>query len=83
MSFLKNMLSSDFGGHFFHFRLIFYDTESLKNDVLPMVEPLSFAVFAHFRLKPLFYNLIWRYLFHTRPLQDGMTSEDADFPGQE
>ena len=31
MGFLKNLLSSDFGGHFFHFRLIFYDTESKRN----------------------------------------------------
>ena len=31
MGFLKNLLSSDFGGHFFHFRLIFYDTESRRN----------------------------------------------------
>ena len=58
MGFLKNLLSSDFGGHFFIFGLYFMILNLEKNDVLPMVEPLSFAVFAHFRLKPLFYNII-------------------------
>ena len=58
MGFLKNLLSSDFGGHFFIFGLYFMILNLEKNDVLPMVEPLSLAVFAHFRLKPLFYNII-------------------------
>ena len=31
MGFLKNLLSSDFGGHFCHFLLIFYATESRRN----------------------------------------------------
>ena len=75
MGFLKNLLSSDFGGHFFIFGLYFMILSSEKNDILPMVEPLNFAVSAQFRLKTLFYNLIRKYLFQSRPLQDGMTSE--------
>ena len=31
MGFLKNLPSSDFGGHFFYFWLIFYDTKSRRN----------------------------------------------------
>ena len=31
MGFLKNLLSSDFGGHFFHLRLIFHETVSRRN----------------------------------------------------
>ena len=52
-------------------------------DVLPMVEFRSFAVFANFRLQPSFYNLILKFLPRIRPLQDGTTSEDENFPDQE
>ena len=51
-------------------------------DVLPMVEPRSFAVSACYRLKRLFYNLIFKFLLHTRPPEDGMTYEDEDFSNQ-
>ena len=54
MGFLKNLLSSDFGGHFFIFGLYFMILSSDEIDVLPMVEPRIFAASAYFRLKPLF-----------------------------
>ena len=53
-----------------------------ENDVLLMVELRSFAVFANFRLQPSFYNLILKILPRIRPLQDGTTSEDENFPDQ-
>ena len=56
MGFLKNLLSSDFGGHFFIFGLNFMILSTDEIDDPPMVEPRSFAVSANFRLKPLFYN---------------------------
>ena len=58
MGFLKNLLSSDFGGHFFIFDLYFMILSTDEIDVLPIVEPRSFAVSANFRLKPLLYSLI-------------------------
>ena len=59
MGFLKNLLSSDFGGDIIIFGLYFMILSTDEIDVPPMVEPRSFAVSANFRLKPLFYNLIW------------------------
>ena len=44
---------------------------------------LQASPFCNFELKPLFYNLILKFLLQTRPLQDGTTSEDADFLDQE
>ena len=55
MGFLKNLLSSDFGGHFFIFVLYFMTLSPDEIDVLPMVEPRSFAVSADFGLKPSSY----------------------------
>ena len=55
MGFLKNLLSSDFGGHFFIFVLYFMILSPDEIDVLPMVEPRSFAVSPDFGLKPSFY----------------------------
>ena len=52
-------------------------------DVLPMIELRSFAVFAYFRLQLLFYNLISKFLLRIRPLKDGTTSGDENFPDQE
>ena len=66
MGFLKNLLSSDFGGHFFIYVLYFMILSPDEIDVLPMVEPRSFAVFANFRLKLLFYNLILKFLLYIR-----------------
>ena len=54
MGFLKNLLSSDFGGHFCHFGVYFMLLSPEEIDVLPMVEPLSFAVSAYFRMKSFF-----------------------------
>ena len=56
IGFLKNLLSSDFGGHFFIFGLYFKILSSDEIDVLPMLEPRSFTVSADFRLKLLFYD---------------------------
>ena len=67
MGFLKNLLSSDFGGHFFIFVVYFMILSQDEIDVLPMVEPQSLAVSANCRLKRLFYNLILKFLLHTRP----------------
>ena len=61
MDFLKNLLSSDLSGHFFILDLYFMTLSSDEIDVLPMVEPRSFAVSAHFRLKPSFFNLILNF----------------------
>ena len=61
MDFLKILLSSDFGGHFFIFSLYFMILSPGEIDVLPMVEPRSFAVFDNFRLKLLFDNLILKF----------------------
>ena len=83
MGFLKNLLSSDFGGHFFIFDLYFMILNPNEIDVLPMVEPRSFAVSADFRLKPSFYNLILKFLLYIRPPQYGTTSEAEDVRGQE
>ena len=55
MGFLKNLLSSDFGGHFFIFVLYFMILSPDEIDVLPMVEPRIFAVSADFGLKPSSY----------------------------
>ena len=44
---------------------------------------LKASPFCNVRLKPLFYNLILKFLLQTRPLQDGTMSEDADFLDQE
>ena len=54
MGFLKNLLSSDFGGHFCHFGVYFMRLNPEEIDVLPMVEPLNFAVSANFRMKSFF-----------------------------
>ena len=56
IAFFKNLLSSDFGGHFFIFDLYFKILSPDEIHVLPMVEPWSFAVSADCRLKLLFYN---------------------------
>ena len=64
MGFLENLLSGDFGGHFSIFRLYFMLLSPDGIDVLPVVEPLSFAVFTNFILKPLFYNFISGGLVH-------------------
>ena len=55
MGFLKNLLSSDFGGHFFIFGIYFKILSPDEIDVLPMVEPRIFAVSADFGLKPSSY----------------------------
>ena len=75
MSYLRNLLSSDFGGHFSHFNLYFTLLSPEDTYILQMVEPRSFAVSACFRLKRSFYNLILKFSLHTRPPKDGMTSE--------
>ena len=64
------------------FGLYFMLVSPEENDVLLMVELRSFAVFANFRLQPSFYNLILKFLPRIRPLQDGRTSEDENFPDQ-
>ena len=56
MGFLKNLLSSDFGGHFFIFDLYFMILSPDEIDVLPMVEPRSFAGSADFRRR----SVLWR-----------------------
>ena len=61
MGFFKNLLPSDFGGHFLIFGLYFIILSPDEIDVLPMVEPRSFAVFANFGSKPLFHNLILKF----------------------
>ena len=43
------------------FGLYFMLLSQEKIDVLPMIELRSFAVFANFRLQPLFYNLISKF----------------------
>ena len=53
MGFLKNLLSSDFGGHCFIFGLYFMILSPDENDVLPMAVPRSFAIFAVFILRLL------------------------------
>ena len=63
MGFLKNLLSSDFGGHFCHFGLYFMLLSPEEIDVLPMVEPLSFAVSANFRMKSFFTIQFENFLF--------------------
>ena len=83
MGFLKNLLSSDYGGHFFIFGLYFMKLCPDEIDVLPMVEPRSFAGSADFRLKLLFYNFILKFLLYIRPSKYGTTSEAEDFRGQE
>ena len=55
IGFFKNLLSSDFGGHFFIFGLYFKILSPDEIDVLPMVEPRIFAVSADFGLKPSSY----------------------------
>ena len=52
MGFLENLLSGDFGGHFSILSLYFMLLSPDGTDVLPMVEPRSFAVFTNFILKP-------------------------------
>ena len=54
--------SSAFGGQFCHFGLYFMLLSQEEIDVLPMIELRSFAVFANFKLQPLFYNLILKFL---------------------
>ena len=44
---------------------------------------LQASSFCNFRFKPLFLNLILKFLLQTRPLQDGTTFEDEDFLDQE
>ena len=44
MGFLKNLLSGDFGGHFSILSIYFMLLSPGEIDVLPMVEPRSFAV---------------------------------------
>ena len=96
MGFLENLLSGDFGGHFFILSLYFMLLSPDGIDVLPVVEPLSFAVFTNFILKPLFYNLIsisyqaawfisnWTpfFLNFHRATQDENQDEDDDYRGQ-
>ena len=65
------------------FGLYFMLLSQKEIDVLPMIELRSFAIFANFRLQPLFYNLISKFLLCIRPLQDGTTSGDENFPDQE
>ena len=66
---------------FSNFWLIFYMILSPDEiDVLPMVEPRSFAVSANFKLKPLFYNLILKFLLRTRPPQYGTTTQVKPLP---
>ena len=64
------------------FGLYFMPLSLEEIDVLPMIELRSFAIFANFRLQPLFYNLISKFLLRIRPLQDGTTSGDENFPDQ-
>ena len=54
MGFLKNLLSSDFGGHCFIFGLYFMIVSPEEIDVLPMAVPRSFAITAEFILRLLF-----------------------------
>ena len=68
---------------FFIFGLYLRLLSQEEIDILPMIELQSFAVFANFRLQPVFYNLISKFLLRIRSLQDGMTSEDENFPYQE
>ena len=68
---------------FFIFGLYLRLLSQEEIDILPMIELQSFAVFANFRLQPLFYNLISKFLLRIRSLQDGTTSEDENFPDQE
>ena len=79
MSFLRNLLSSDFCGHSSHFNSNFTLLSPDDTNILPIVEPRSFAVSACFRLKRSFDNLILKFSLHTRPPKDGMTSEDENF----
>ena len=44
MGFLNNLLSGDFGGHFSILSIYFMLLSAGEIDVLPMVEPRSFAV---------------------------------------
>ena len=44
MGFLNNLLSGDFGGHFSILSIYFMLLSLGEIDVLPMVEPRSFAV---------------------------------------
>ena len=44
MGFLNNLLSGDFGGHFSILSIYFMLLSPGEIDVLPMVEPRSFAV---------------------------------------
>ena len=74
--------SSAFGGQFCHFGLYFMLLSQEEIDVLPMIELRSFAVFANFRLQPLFYNLISKFLLRIRPLQYRTMSGDENFPYQ-
>ena len=83
LPFFEIYLTSAFGGHFFIFGLYLRLLSQEEIDILPVIELQSFVVFANFRLQPLFYNLILKFLLRIRSLQDGMTSEDENFPDQE
>ena len=99
MGFLKNLLSSDFDGHFYIFGFHFMILSPDEINVLPMVEPRSFAVsavllikiilitfFTNFTRQKLYSTstaLILKFLLYIRPPQYGTTSEVEDFRGQE
>ena len=82
MGFLENLLSGDYGGHFSILSLYSMLLSPDEIDVLPMVEPRSFAVFTNFILKPLFYNLIsisYQAAWSISNWTGTGTSEDAIF----
>ena len=83
LPFFEVYVSSAFVAIFVIFGLYLMLLSQEEIDILPMIELQSFAVFANFRLQPLFYNLILKFLLRIRSLQDGTTSEDENFPDQE
>ena len=59
MGFLENVLSGDFGGHFFILSLYIMLPDQEEIDVLPMVEPQSFAVSSNF----LYYAILFHNFY--------------------
>ena len=62
------------------FNLYFMLLSPEDTDILPMVDPRSFAVSAYSDCNV--YFTILKFLLYIRPPEDGMTSEDKDFSNQ-
>ena len=81
IDFLKNLLTSDLGGHCFIFGLYFMILSPEEIDILSLAKPQSFAVSAYFRFNPSFNNSILKSLLYTRPSQYGNLFEVGELRG--